>query len=112
MARRRAPLVPKSKYSIWKYELKIDDKPQEVEMPFGASTALTVQFHHGRLVVWCIIEPAVTKRVKRVFQICSTGQDMPDEWNHYIGTVQQHAGNMVYHVFQLTDYLTEEEPSG
>jgi len=103
---------PKPTYCIWKYRLKIQDEPQSIEMPHGSGTALSVQYQHGRLVLWAIVDPDEKRMVRRTFQLFGTGQELPENWNHYIGTVQQYGGHSVLHVFQLTDYLSEGNGDG
>lgn len=83
--------------TIWKFGLDLKDE-QMIEMPAGA-IILSVQYQHGSLCLWALVDPTQTT-VGRAIRIVGTGHPADDVNAHdYIGTVQAHGGNFVWHVF-------------
>lgn len=86
-------------FAVWKYELKVDDGPQIINMPAFAQV-LTVQEQHGRLMLWAKVNTTV-KLDQRVFHVVGTGH--PHDWMaeaDYIGTLQAMNGTLIWHVFE------------
>ncbi len=84
---------------IFKYILKLRDE-QEVELPAGASI-LCCQAQGNEPYLWAIVDPEAPTELRRIF-IVGTGHELPFEPHatRYIGTVQQHGGVLVLHVFE------------
>lgn len=83
--------------TIYKYPLMLRDM-QIVTMPLNAKI-LTVQFQHGDLCLWALVEPNNGVK-RRVIEIFSTGNPINKAERNYIGTVQQ-AGGSIWHVFEI-----------
>lgn len=86
---------------IYKFPLEVTNE-QRVEMPEG-SEILCVQMQHGVPCVWAVgIEGAA--KVKRTFAVYGTGHPMiTRQADKYVGTVQEHGGALVWHVFVDSD---------
>jgi len=85
--------------TIYKFPLAIVDS-QRVALP-AAACPLSVQDQNGSLVLWALVDPALLV-VERTVWIFGTGEDAPAgivEAEHYVGTVQQAHGRLVWHVF-------------
>lgn len=87
--------------SIWKFPLDIVDI-QSIEMPF-LSKAISVQFQGERLCLLVRVNThASASKKNRLIRIVGTGNPMPEldpgQW-HFVGTVQQFGGSLVWHVF-------------
>lgn len=81
--------------TIWKYDLEIDDR-QIVEMPEGAEL-LSVQMQRDRLRLWALVDPIAHKVAHNII-VHGTGHPVGDV-GLFIGTVQTHGGQLVWHVF-------------
>lgn len=81
---------------IYKYPIEITDV-QNVMLPFGAEI-LCVQFQQEQLCLWAIVNDNTPE--PRTIYIFGTGHDMDDTPRRYIGTVQQHGGALIWHVFE------------
>lgn len=90
--------------TIWKFELKVDDD-QVVKMPKNAGI-LSVQTQANRhsplkasLCVWALVDPSA-ELCDVHFKVKGTGHPCDDlNGFKYIGTVQFHDGQLVFHVF-------------
>jgi hypothetical protein len=83
--------------TIYKYSLAITDE-QVIYAPPSARP-LTVQFQNGMLCLWMRLDP---KEILEQFtiRIYGTGNPIPaDRHDAYLGTVQEHGGALVWHVF-------------
>jgi hypothetical protein len=90
--------------TIWKFPLKITDR-QTVAMPIGArvlSVQFQVQFQGDHsLCLWAVVNPD-NPMEPRTIQIHGTGHACPEaDVLTFIGTVQQHGGQLVWHVFEV-----------
>jgi len=89
---------------IFKYPIEVTDV-QRVELPVSAKI-LTVQFQHDKLCLWARVECGDTTKETRTIEVFGTGHTMLDTSGprlierNYIGTVQQHGGILVWHVFE------------
>lgn len=84
---------------IWKYNLKIVDGKQQIEMPKHADV-LCVQAQYGEIMVWVQVNttaPSYEEIGVRNFVVVGTGHQYDHE-DSYIGTVQ--IGSRVWHVFE------------
>ena len=81
--------------TIWKFELLLSGRPQEVKMPANASI---VHFSMQGDVpcFWAYVDPEVI-RENRYFAIHGTGHPIPDD-RGYRGTCQH--GAFVWHLFE------------
>jgi hypothetical protein len=84
--------------TIWKYILHIADEIT-IGMPEGA-VVLSVQDQQGIACLWVKVDPTKPK-VNRDFAIFGTGHPINRDRLHFIGTIQQHEGALVWHVFEV-----------
>ncbi len=83
---------------IWKATIPIDKGTCEVSMPEGARP-LSVQMQHRMPRLWFLCNPdaPIEKRTVRWF---GTGHDAQAAKElGFLGTVQLHNGNLVFHAF-------------
>lgn len=80
---------------IWKYPL-VEGDEQIIEMPLDAKI-LTVQMQDDVPCLWVAVIPT-NAMVKRKIRIVGTGHTLLTI-NGYIGTIQEHGGLLVWHVF-------------
>ena len=66
-------------------------------MPRGAEV-LTVQMQREVLCVWAVVDPDAEKE-QRKFIVYGTGHEYDSIKGEYVGTVQIHGGDLVWHVF-------------
>lgn len=79
---------------IWKFQLTAEDIP----MPMDAEVC-AFQFQAGVPCIWAIVDPDITKIVRR-FKIFGTGHELPPiDQCCYVGTCQE--GAFVWHLFEL-----------
>ena len=83
---------------IYKYLLPVEDL-YSISIPVGAEI-LTVQSQNGGGCIWALVDPQSEKE-KRHFETFGTGNPIPDATRKYIGTYQQNAGSLIWHVFEL-----------
>lgn len=83
---------------IWKYKLPLTPITS-ISMPKGACF-LDVQLQYGDIKLWFLVDPEVIQE-ERHFAILGTGHDFSDRGYQYRGTVQQHGGQFVWHVFEV-----------
>jgi hypothetical protein len=81
---------------VWKFPLPISDRVT-VEMPAGAQV-LAVQEWNNAPCVWALVDPEAPSQ-NRFFKIVGTGYALPPLAGEYLGTVQTHGGQLVWHVF-------------
>lgn len=92
--------VPAAMLRVYKYRLALRDK-QQVQLPAGAAS-LSVQEQNGELCLWALVDPAEKKTETRTFRVHGTGHDInAADLVGYIGTVQQSALSLVWHVFEV-----------
>jgi len=82
--------------TIWKFPLEI--KGQQVIRCPAFSKVLSVQIQYGSPVLWMLVEPS-EETVERDVFIFGTGHPCDITGEHYVGTVQQKGGALVWHVF-------------
>lgn len=81
---------------ILKYPLELTARAQPVPMPAGARV-VHVQEQHGLPTMWAEVDPRnVTEQ--RNFRVFATGEDIPEAWHNYIGTV--HISWTVWHIYE------------
>lgn len=93
-----------SRHSVWKFQLQIIDRCT-LEMPQGARV-LCVQPQNNLPTLWALVDLAAPM-VKRDFLIFGTGHPLDVAlWSRpiYVGTVQTHGGNLVWHVFDIGEH--------
>jgi hypothetical protein len=88
---------------IWKYPLT-DWGPgsrvrHAIDMPSGA-TVLALQDQFGMSTLWVQVDPEAP-RAERTFEWVGTGHPVP-EHGEYVGTVQVHGGQFVFHLYEVT----------
>lgn len=81
---------------IYKYEIPIHGEFTLV-MPKNAAP-LTVQLQDGLPCLWALVGPGAPS-CQHKFSIVGTGQPLPAQIGHYVGTFQMHGGQLVLHVF-------------
>lgn len=82
--------------SIFKYPINICQR-QSVRMPLGAQI-ISAQIQCDDLMLRAFVSPD-EKAVNRIVNIYGTGHAMPNNPGHFVGTVQQDGGSLVWHVF-------------
>ena len=96
---------------IWKYEIPVNDF-FEISMPKGADV-LCVQMQGETPCIWVKIYEGIEEGVeKREFAIVGTGQSFNDYEYYYVGTFQNYAGMLVWHLFERWSQYSEEEFEG
>ncbi len=90
---------------IWKFPI-IDPSLIVFNMPEG-SKILTIQMQNDKPCIWALVNPE-NKLEKRGFKLFGTGQSIDDDMTkmRYINTIQMHNGNLVFHLFEITDGIT------
>lgn len=83
--------------TIYKYKLAVVDE-QEIQIPDFAEI-LSVQNQNGELCLWALVN-SDNKPEPWTIQIVGTGNPASGiNAEDFIGTVQQHDGGLVWHVF-------------
>lgn len=86
---------------IYKYPLQIEDN-QVFEVPKGA-IILCVQIQREEPVLYALVDPSAETE-EREFQVTGTGHELIDDVSRvYLGTIQLRGGDLVFHVFEITD---------
>ena len=86
--------------TIWKVNFQIADvayfkAPPDAEM-------LSVQMQRNEAMLWFLCSPHLGS-VTHTIRVFGTGQPVPDnDCLKYIGTVQTHGGQLVWHIFKDT----------
>ena len=88
--------------TIWKFELKVEDK-QTIIMPVGAEI-ISVQSQHLEPVLWAMVKTDGYEETEgRIIEVFGTGQEIPEDMGIeriYLGTFQLDGGSFVGHVFE------------
>ena len=82
--------------TIWKFTLEITDR-QTIQMPAGARF-LNVAEQRNQPCLWAVVDPTQPTEDREI-AIYGTGQPITGELGVYVGTVQTHGENLVWHVF-------------
>jgi len=86
---------------IWKYVIP-EDKFFSISMPVH-SRVVCFQMQRDVPVIW--VEMTEEEAITLAHFCCvATGEEFPDDYNKYIGTVQD--GGLVMHLFQSVEALT------
>lgn len=87
--------------TIHKFPFSINDTVR-IAMPASAQI-LSVQVQHGTPCLWALVSP-VDFIDDRTFRIYGTGHpiDLSTGNVSFIGTIQMHDGDLVFHVFEVT----------
>ena len=87
---------------IWKFPVPVTDE-LALTLPQGAKL-LSVQCQGASEVpcLWTEVDPDALPQARR-FSWYGTGHPLPDEPGAYIGTVQLHAGELVFHLYARAD---------
>ena len=90
--------------TIHKYKLEIKDI-QEIEIPAFAQI-LSVQTQFETPCIWAMVDTD-HKKVKYKFRTIGTGPQLDDDDvnGKYIGTYQLRGGELVFHVWQMIQYI-------
>ena len=85
--------------TIWKFILPLRGQIS-LALPQGA-LILSVQNQREQVCLWVVVDPRAPFE-PRHFEIVGTGQRITDpERLRFIGTVQTHVGDFVWHVFEV-----------
>lgn len=87
---------------VYKYPLSTKTSTTVLDLPVD-SVVLAVQVQYGVPTLWVLLDPARPTE-RRWFELFGTGQ--LGVRGDYIGTVQAHGGNFVFHVFETTAEVT------
>lgn len=82
--------------TIFKYLLMVQDT-QVINLPRGAEI-LTAQYQGSSLCIWAKLDESEPLEPRRI-RVAGTGHVIPVE-GHYIATVQQFNGNLIWHIFE------------
>lgn len=85
---------------IWKFPLT-GSSPIAVQMPKDAEI-LSAQFQRGKICIWACVRPW-KETEQRQFHIYGTGEQMHIPEGDYIGTVQAAGGDLVWHIYDVTE---------
>lgn len=85
--------------TIYKYPLPIQGSVQ-IAMPAGARV-LSVQMQGDDAYVWALVDRSARMKT-RIFRVFGTGHAFnAPAGAMFVGTIQMHAGSLVFHVFDL-----------
>lgn len=86
--------------AIWKCKLDITDQ-QQIRLPADAQI-LCVQMQRGQPCLWAMVNTDESEFAARHIRIIGTGNPIDKQMTNeiYIGTFQQFAGALVWHVFE------------
>ncbi len=90
--------------TVWKYTLPYADDMVVLEMPKGAKI-LSIQEQNTVITLWADVDPNASL-VKRTIRWAGTGHPI-DHYVCFIGTVQQHGGQLVWHFFDMGEEYAE-----
>ncbi len=87
-------------YTIYKYEIQIDDNfslkiPKESEI-------LSFQTQHGTPYIWAKVNPENTTE-ERKFRLIGTGHPIKEKNLSFIGAIQLHQGTLIFHLFEILE---------
>lgn len=84
--------------TIHKYVLPIEDETF-IAMPQNAKV-LSVRVQRGLPVVWALVDPRQRVHTKQWFFVLGTGNPVDfDVTGDFLGTIQMHGGDLVFHVW-------------
>jgi len=89
--------------TIYKYSILLKDN-FEIEMPVGA-TVLSFQVQRSVPCIWVQVNTNMPLE-KRRFALKGTGHNLDnitEEIEKYIGTIQLENGGLIFHLFELRD---------
>lgn len=96
---------------VWKYDLEFKDGIIEIEMPY-MSDILDINFqgepNKDNIKIWALVEPDIKRMEKRKFIIFGTGHSInTNNLKHmeHIKTIQMLDGKLVFHIFEVRDYI-------
>ncbi len=87
------------KKSIWKYPFVVGDEVL-IRIPRDARL-LDVQMQDGTPCLWALVDTEARTEV-RSFRIFGTGHPFDAVDGSYVGTFQQVNGQLVWHLFEVT----------
>lgn len=86
--------------TIYKYELEITDK-QSLFIPKNG-VILSAQEQFNNIFIWVLVD-SDNEKEERFFEVFGTGNPIYEDMGvdrSYIGTVQTHDNNLVWHIFE------------
>lgn len=84
--------------SVHKYILKVKNN---LSLPEGYKI-LSVAEQRGDVCLWVQLDTDKIKSCDRTIEVFGTGHNIPKHEINFIGTVLQHGGDLVLHVFDTT----------
>ena len=81
---------------VYKYPIELDDL-QKIQMPIK-SNILTVKIQDGKLCLWAEVTPEFEIEPVLIKVVGTGHRDFIEEWDQYIGTVQD--DRFVWHVYR------------
>lgn len=86
--------------TIWKFEIPVDDRWHEVNMPAPAKIVHAACVGaYGTVWVWAEVTPEGKETDARKLRVFGTGHPIPDEAT-YVGTAP--SAPFIWHVYELT----------
>jgi hypothetical protein len=95
--------------TIYKYQLKELFRENRVKMPENAQI-LSIQMQEQYPCIWALVETD-NPEIERVIEVIGTGNSIKDlelQERTFIATVQL-SSQLVFHFFELTDWVDKEE---
>jgi hypothetical protein len=93
----------KQETQIWKFTLPWS-KEACIRMPIG-SVVLSAQLQKEHLCVWAQVKPEAETE-GRWFEVYGTGDSIPPGNRRFVDTVQANGGELIFHVFERIELLT------
>uniref|UniRef100_A0AB39CEK9 DUF7352 domain-containing protein n=1 Tax=Pseudomonas phage HRDY3 TaxID=3236930 RepID=A0AB39CEK9_9VIRU len=94
---------------IGKFHLGITDH-QTLEIPAPANIRSVIMqpdaFNHENVVLYAEMEKGA-EILERKIRMYGTGHEMDDVVGNFIGTVSTEGGQLIWHVYDVTDYDAE-----
>ena len=95
--------------TIWKYTIPVDGNSHEMLMPVSAKY-LTCGVQGKNFVFWMLVEgtEVTTSDDKRTYRVFMTGEEIPSNFNKYLGTAHVKVDNPISP--NIVMHLFEEDP--
>jgi len=100
-----------AKRAMWKFQVPVDNKAHEFEVPRGSqavSCGIGPASRIGHVAVWVAVPVDEAETEKVFLQAVATGEEFEDTlFDSYVGTAMDPERNFVYHVVVMTNEGTD-----